>query len=112
MSAAVTLNLSINYTLIELLCTFVNLEEIRKEIYKMILKKESRIFFFQQNSSCYIKLAPPPFPMHPSPLRTPLHIPDLKCNLERVPDSTFFSSDFRSFHVSFSDNHFYIFNDS
>ena len=60
MSAAVTLNLSIKYTLIELLCTFVNLEEIRKEIYKMILKKESRIFFFQQNSSCYIKLAPPP----------------------------------------------------
>lgn len=41
MSAAVTLNLSINYTLIELLCTFVNLEEIRKEIYKMILKKDN-----------------------------------------------------------------------
>ena len=44
--------------------------------------------FFQQISSCYIKLAPPlprEGPVHPSPLRTPLHIPDLKCNLERVP---------------------------
>ena len=34
--SAVNLNLSIDSTLIKLLCRFVNFEEMKKEIYKMI----------------------------------------------------------------------------
>jgi len=37
---AVTSNLSIDSILIKLLCRFVNFEEMIKEIYKMILKKD------------------------------------------------------------------------
>ena len=64
-------------------------------------------------------------PMHPGPQpsRTPIHILDLKCTLERIPGDknvflilTFFSSNFRLFHVrSFKNrsnifkNEFYVF---
>ena len=34
--SAITLNLSIDSILIKLLCWFVNFEEMKKEIYKMI----------------------------------------------------------------------------
>ena len=40
--SAVTLNLSIDSTLIKLLCRFVNFEEMKKEIYKMIKKKDKK----------------------------------------------------------------------
>jgi len=36
--SAVTLNLSIDSTLIKLLCRFVNFEEMKKEIHKMIFE--------------------------------------------------------------------------
>ena len=60
------LNLSIDSMLIKLLCGFVNFEEMKKEIYKMIFKKKimesfksnaSKIKnprFFQQISRCNI----------------------------------------------------------
>ena len=38
--SAITLKLSIDSILNKLLCWFVNFEEMKKEIYKMILKKD------------------------------------------------------------------------
>ena len=55
-------------------------------------------------------------PMHTAPPCTPLHIPDLKCNLERVPGDkntflilTLFSSNFRLFTVRSYNNRSNIF---
>ena len=43
LKSAVTVNLSINSILINLLCRCVNFEEMKKEIYRMIFQKKSNL---------------------------------------------------------------------